>query len=263
MPDSKEAGHEMVEFVKSKILGRRVRKAPWDDAGVSLTTEIKAAIKEDRMEEALKLLELMINPWEDIKPVNMEFPFRVLWWWTNPAYIAAKSGEAQIEKALRATIPSWLRSFYDKVVKMSIEERVQLAAEIKRAERPNNTPGMFPGISIVEDPEKYQLIMDPCGYAGLHRRKGKKKEFPNAQLFGELGSCQKAYPWTWGIEGVNYRCLLCCMMNEILPIEWGGYPLWITDYHVDPNEPCRWLIYKNQELIPEKYFTRVGKKKPG
>ncbi len=252
----------MVESVISRILGKRLRKTPWDDAGVPLTTKIKDAIREDRMDDALELLDLMINPGGGVKPVSMEYPFRVLWWWTNPGYIAEKSGEAEIEKALRATIPSWFKSFYDKVIKMGIEERVQVAVEIKRAERLNNAPGFYAGISVVEDPEKYQLIMDPCGYAGLHRRRDIKKNFPNSQFLGDLGSCQKAYPWTWAMQGVNYRCLRCCMMNEILPIEWGGYPLWITDYRVDSNEPCRWLIYKKQESIPEEYFTRVGKKKP-
>jgi hypothetical protein len=51
-------------------------------------------------------------------------------------------------------------------------------------------------------------------------------------------------------------------VNEILPIEWGGYPLWVTDFDPDASKPCQWRFYKKPEQIPEEYWTRVGATKP-
>ena len=50
-------------------------------------------------------------------------------------------------------------------------------------------------------------------------------------------------------------------MWEIVPIEQRGYPLRIVEVGNKPEDPCVLLFYKNPESIPEKYFTRVGKKK--
>ena len=47
-----------------------------------------------------------------------------------------------------------------------------------------------------------------------------------------------------------------------MPIEWGGHPLWVTDYDDDPDKPCLWHFYKSAENIPEHYYTRLGKSKP-
>ena len=77
----------------------------------------------------------------------------------------------------------------------------------------------------------------------------------------EAGTSKKAYPWTWGKVGIPYYCAHCCLELEILPIELRGYPLAVTEISEKPEDPCIHLLYKSPELIPEKYFTRVGKKK--
>ena len=51
-------------------------------------------------------------------------------------------------------------------------------------------------------------------------------------------------------------------MNEMVPMDLGGHPLWITEYDPDPMKPCGWRFYKTAELIPEEYYTRLGRKKP-
>ena len=76
-----------------------------------------------------------------------------------------------------------------------------------------------------------------------------------------FGVTKAAHDWCWGLKGVPYYCVHCAI-NEILPLEWGGWPLWVTGYRPDAAEPCTWHFYKRPELIPEKYFTRLGFKKP-
>jgi len=50
-------------------------------------------------------------------------------------------------------------------------------------------------------------------------------------------------------------------MLDIIPIELRGYPIRITIPGDKPEDPCIHLFYKKPELIPEDYFTRVGKTK--
>ena len=76
-----------------------------------------------------------------------------------------------------------------------------------------------------------------------------------------FGVTKKGYPWSWGLKSVPYYCIHCAI-NEILPIEWGGYPLWVTGYSDDAAEPCYWHFYKKPELIPDEYFKRLGFKRP-
>jgi hypothetical protein len=76
-----------------------------------------------------------------------------------------------------------------------------------------------------------------------------------------FGATKKAYPWSWGRTNVPYYCIHCAV-NEILPTEWGGYPLWVTGYSDDAAVPCYWHFYKNPARIPAEYFERLGFKKP-
>jgi hypothetical protein len=50
------------------------------------------------------------------------------------------------------------------------------------------------------------------------------------------GRTSKAYPWSWSQAGVPYYCLHCAV-NEILMIEWGGWPLRVTEYNPDDTNP--------------------------
>jgi hypothetical protein len=100
------------------------------------------------------------------------------------------------------------------------------------------------------------IYLDPCGTGGRMRREGRTEPPFN------YGVTQKAYPWSWGKAGVPYYCVHCCLMSEIYPIESQGVPHRITGYSDDPHEPCAFYIYKSPELIPEEYFTRIGKQKP-
>jgi hypothetical protein len=77
-----------------------------------------------------------------------------------------------------------------------------------------------------------------------------------------FGVTRQAYPWSWQRKNVPYYCIHCAV-NEILPIEWGGYPLWVTGYTEDASKPCYWHFYKEPRLIPAMYFERLGVEKPG
>ncbi len=77
----------------------------------------------------------------------------------------------------------------------------------------------------------------------------------------DVGTTKKAYPWSWSRSGIPYYCAHCCIQWEILPIELRGYPIRISVPGEKPEDPCVHYFYKKPELIPEEYYTSVGKTK--
>jgi hypothetical protein len=106
------------------------------------------------------------------------------------------------------------------------------------------------------------MEFNPCATGGRMRRaiENERKSTGNSEL-SETGKTKKPYTWSWGKKGVFYYCIHCCLWHEILPIEWRGYPIKIAEYSEDPMAPCYFYFYKDPKLIPDYYFTRVGKKK--
>ena len=52
-------------------------------------------------------------------------------------------------------------------------------------------------------------------------------------------------------------------MNESLPIQWSGYPLYPCDPPGDyAKDPCVWYWYKDPGEIPERHWRRYGAVKP-
>jgi hypothetical protein len=52
-------------------------------------------------------------------------------------------------------------------------------------------------------------------------------------------------------------------MNEKMPIEWSGYPLYPSDPPEDyDTDPCTWYWYKDIDAIPERHWARYGAVKP-
>jgi len=72
--------------------------------------------------------------------------------------------------------------------------------------------------------------------------------------------------WVWDLltrtaEEVGERAMID-VHNEMLPMQWGGHPLWVTAYDEDPAKPCEWRFYKHADDISEHYYTRVDLPKP-
>ena len=183
------------------------------------------------------------------------------WIWDILTKTSETQGEEAVYELCRATQATWmLKRTWKGLLKMSVEERVYLNAEIMRCHRCG--PKQDGGIEILVEEDRYSIKMDPCGTGGRMRR-GDPVEGTPSRLGPRynFGATKNAYTWSWGRKNVPYYCVHCAV-NEILPIEWGGYPLWVTGYSDDASKPCYWHFYKKPELIPEEYFTRLGYKKP-
>ena len=244
----------MVRLEKSEWLGTMIRRDDWDELGVSSWIKIKEAIKGERKQEALELVDYL--PVESYL-VHHNLP---IWTYYLLTYIAENYGEEKIYETMRETGKLLHGKGIVSAASMPVEEVVRFHAQVQRSHRCG--PGELGNLTITEDTEKYVISFDPCGSGGSMRR---AREFdkipPMTGLPHNLGKTKKAYPWSWSKTNVPYYCVHCCVWLEILPVEEIGYPLRVTLFDEDPEKPCAWAFYKKPELIPEEYFIRIGKAK--
>ncbi len=78
-----------------------------------------------------------------------------------------------------------------------------------------------------------------------------------------LGVTTEAHPVGWGKVGIPHICTRCCVHFEIDSLVRDGYLTTIIERPENATDPsCRWFFYKDLDDIPEKFYTRIGYKKP-
>jgi hypothetical protein len=241
----------------SEIAGmdRPVRQDDVDDLGKPTQELICDAIDAGRYEEAKALARYFLPEGKALHDLFCD------WIWDFLDKIAKREGEEAVFDYLHATQSSWmLKRTWSGFLNLPIKKRVDLSAEIMRSHMCG--PKQDGEIVIEEHEDHFALVMDPCGSGGRMRRGDSVNNTPSRLGAPyNFGATSKAYEWSFGEADVPYYCLHCAV-NEIVPMELGGHPLWVTDYQADADKPCKWLFYKSAEAIPEKYYERAGKKKP-
>ena len=217
----------------SEILQRKVRGGSLNELVVPTWTLIKDATNAGEVQEAIELLNYCQSRAEEAYTRLAVMANELL------TFIAENVGEGAIERIWRARYAP--RAAELMRTGGTAEEFLKRLVEVEI--------GHHSEVTLTEEPDKYVQRINLCGSGGRMRRAV------------EAGTLKKAYPWTWGKVGVPYYCTHCCIGLEIVPIELRGYPLTVTEVGEKPEDPCIRLYYKRPELIPEKYFTRVGKKK--
>jgi len=249
----KKANKQLVEH--SEKFGRKMIKSEdLADHGKNSFAKVKELIEAGNKEEALELVDYMQTEGKVLHDLYCD------WTYADLDYVAKKYGEEEVHNMLRHAQTILAKVAYGKIPKLTVEDTIRFFSEAMRAHRCG--PKEMGDFVIREEEDRYVMEFDPCGSGGRMRRTGEVDETPprTGPPFN-LGKTKKAYPWSWGKKGVPYYCIHCCLWHEIMAIEGKGYPTKITEYSDDPHVPCRWLFYKKPELIPEEYFTRVGKKK--
>ncbi len=245
----------MLKLAEIAKLGRDVRQDDWAELGEPTQEKVVEAIDEGRLDEAKALARYMIPEGKVLHDLMCD------WVWDLLTQIAKRQGEREMYECLRDSQSGWmLKRTWRGFLGLPVEERVQLTAEIMRSHRCG--PEQDGGIDVIEDDEKYAIKMDPCGSGGRMRR-GDAVERTGSRLDPpyDFGVTQEAHDWSWRRKGVPYYCIHCAV-NEAMPMEWGGHPLWVTAYDEDASKPCQWLFYKRAEDIPEEYYTRQGFTRP-
>lgn len=243
----------VLEF--SEKLGRNIVKGKkLSDHGKNTYGKLKNLIRKGETKEALKLVDYLHSEGKGLHDLYCD------WTYADMDYVAEKFGEEEVYHMLRNAQSVLAKVFYGRIPKLSVEETVVFFAEAMRAHRTG--PKEKGDFILREEKDRYVMEFDPCGSGGRMRRMGEVDGTPprTGPPFN-LGRTKKPYLWTWGKKGVPYYCAHCCVWHEIMAIEAKGYPTKITEYSDNPNVPCAWHFYKKPELVPEKYFTRIGMKK--
>ena len=235
----------------SDVHHRKIRKT---ELGKSTWIKLQEAVKSGDNDEALELAKYLIPEGKAMHDLFCD------WMYADVDYMARKYGEEEVPKILRYAYSVIGKAAHKNTAKSTPKDLVYKFAEFCRAHR--SGPGEVGNVEITEEEDRYVLTIDPCGSGGRLRREGEIDGTPpRTEPPYNLGSTSKGYPWSWGKAGVTYYCIHCCVWGELIPIEALGYPVRVTEYNDDPKGPCKCYFYKKPELIPEEYFTRVGKVK--
>jgi len=246
----------MLRFNYRPSIRRKIREDEWNELGIPTTTRIKEMIDKGEKKLAKELVDYM---WE-FETVRLHDLF-MHWIYGLQTYLAENFGEEEVYNSLRKQADTWwMAPIIEKMAALPAEELALNRAEAMRC-HPNG-PVERGDFELVEEEERYVMTFHPCGTGGRTRLHCKMGNFPpRTEPPFNFGVTKKPYPWSWGKTGVPYYCCHCCINNEIVPIEVIGYPLRINAWPDDPEGACSWIFYKKPEMIPEKYFTRVGKVK--
>jgi len=237
----------------TETFGRLMREdEPVEELGISSYDRLRDAVKAGDTETALKLIDYV--QYDEIKET---YDGLFDWAYSTLTWIADNYGEDKLAEALRygqekmALAVSDIRSRVK-----TAKQALALVAEQCRAHR--HGPGGRGEVKVWEEEDRYVISADPCGSGGRMRRKESDKIPARTEPPYNMGKTKKAHTWSWSMKDVPYYCAHCCMWHEVMPIEAAGIPRKITEYNPDPNAPCVYYFYKKPELIPEKYYKRVG-----
>jgi hypothetical protein len=173
------------------------------------------------------------------------------------SFIQQRLGDEAVAEAWTQSMNRGWRRHHDAIMARDRRELVGLLAATWRAHScsgvgPN--PGSF---TITEDDDKVTFTMNPCGSGQRLVRNGAYEGLPDG------GGTREAHAWSYGRKGFPLYCTHCSFMNESLPIQWSGYPLYPSEPPEDySKDPCTWYWYKDPDAIPERHWRRYGAVKP-
>jgi len=219
--------------IKKKANNRINRKEELMDSGLSTWEMVRGLLKAGEIDEAILMIDQGLSEGKEVHNNLVNSVGDYL------KYFFSILPEEKLETILRER--------YFPTAKRNVEAKAsveKIMLGFIRYQRANNSV-----VSIKDEPDRYVVTYNPCGSGGFLI-----KNRPELKL-------DKAYPWSWSKPGVNYYCLHCCIAWEIIPTELRGYPLYIHLPPEHPEAPCIQFHYKRPELIPDEYFTRIGKVK--
>jgi len=235
------------ELTYVEAFGRALRADTPQTMGEATLERVGRRLREGNIPGALELLDYY---------QQYEATYQLGGGWRDldvAAWVAARAGEAAVGEFLRATVASWMRAYIDRLAALTPLERLYFLTEMKRAER--SGPRRDGRLTVLEEHDRFVVEANPCGDCGRLRRQ-------TDNLPDTVWTTREPHPWAWGQIGVPSRCARACVAFELLPAEWTGAPLWITDWNPDPDAPCRFFVYKRVDAIPVTYFERLGLRKP-
>ena len=225
---------------------------PGELADMSRPTMDRAieAIEAGDLEAAKRLCGEMKHEWLMLHDLMAESILGLI------TFVQDKLGDEGVAEAWEVNCEQGWRRHHTAIESMDRRQIVHLLAATWRAHSGSGV-GEHPGsFTITEDDEKVTFTMNPCGSGqrlvrkGLYERNG-------------YGRTNEAHDWSYGRKDFPLYCTHCSFMNESMPIQWSGYPVYPSDPPEDySTDPCTWYWYKQREDIPERHWKRYGATKP-
>ncbi|MFH1032193.1 MAG: hypothetical protein V1767_06495 [Chloroflexota bacterium] len=246
------------------VKGRRwERQDPIDNIGVSTYELLRDAIKEGKNQLAKDLTDYLWD-WEIklVYDVNNDLCGGI------PSFWMTNYGEDTLYEPYREMLykyygkkgPVWIGKRDLNPYDFAMEDHVWRMVRLHRMGKNEGTGGFV----INEYEDRYEILWDPC-YSGGRTRRG--DPLTGTRPYTEAPynfACNRApHWWTEGKTGVTGYCIHCFILHEIMDVEQTGYlGQWIVAYPENPWDPCPYICYKDVDWIPEKYYARLGFKKP-
>lgn len=172
--------------------------------------------------------------------------------WTTATLSAVgrRFGDAALEEVMTEGVKAWWTPNLEKMAQGSptLQQRIKMFVAGLR--------GHLQPMHIEEDDEKVVIQMRPCGSGGRLVLEG-KYEGPNAFL-----TIEKPQRMTYNRANFPVYCAHEPPM-ELVDIEKNGAPFVVVEpAAVLGKEHCSFIIYKDKSKVPEKYYERLGLKKP-
>lgn len=245
----------MSGLTNDPVLRRNIRQGPFPELGESTLAAIDRALDAGKIDEAKELVRYTLAENKPLHDLYCD------WIWSIFTEIANRHGEKELGHLIQDTMSTWmLRRTWKAMLKWPVALRAQFIIEMFRAHQ--SGPQQDGGITVTEDETSITVTLDPCGSGGRMRR-GDPVDGTGSRLDPpySFGVTKEAHDWSFSQKGVPYYCAHCAV-NERKPMEWGGYPMWVTLYDPDHSKPCRARFYKRPEDIPDFVFERAGMKRP-
>lgn len=172
------------------------------------------------------------------------------------SYIQEQEGDDGVAAAWRSQLERGWKRHVEAIEDLDRRQVVELLAATWRAHSAGGG-GPLPGsFTISEDAEKVTFTMNPCGSGQRLVRRGLYEK-------AGYGRTREAHDWSYGRRDFPLYCTHCTFMNELMPIQWSGYPIYPSDPPDDfDRDPCTWYWYKDRDQIPDRHWDRYGARKP-
>ncbi len=205
---------------------------------------LKEAIDSGDREGAAKIAQRMYNEFEAMHDLYRDWAAATL------SSVGRRFGDEALEEVMKEGVKAWWGPASARLgdLEQPLAKRIRMFVAGLR--------GHLQPMDIEEDEEKVVIKMLPCGSGGRLVREG-KYEGPDAFL-----TLEGPQFLTYGRDDFPVYCAHEPAM-EALEIDERGRPFVVIEPAADLKRGhCRFLIYKDPEKIPERYYERLGKKKP-
>ncbi len=202
------------------------------------------AIEEGDKERAKQIARRMYNEFLSMHDLYRDWTTAML------SFIGRRFGDEVLEEAMTEGVRAWWPTNLEKLPQGAgaLRQRIKMFVAGLR--------GHLQPLHIEEDEEKVVVQMRPCGSGGRLVLEGK---YEGPQAFLTLNRPQRL---TYGRPNFPVYCAHEPPM-ELLGIEKEGAPFVVVEPAQElGREHCSFIIYKDPSKVPEKYYERLGLKKP-